>query len=517
MIDNIKTKKIIIFVSLLLTCILLTCCSNPYLSENDKNMPTLSIPDVQVKPDVNTPAKAEGHIKLGIYEFDTFNPLLTKNRALQKYLSLVYESLIIFDKDCKPCNNLAKEIITEDGGFSWLITLKDGIVFHDGSNLTSYDIKNTIEWIKTNDCSYTEITNNISSIEIIKNNVLKINLSSDDSLFPSKLSFPIIKSEDLIGDFKTLNGTGMYKQKNNNTFEIFENYHGTFPKIKSFEIISFETSQELYDSDADIIMWFGDDAIRYSSKQNYSTGFYNDNILSCIIPSQNVDVNLKNYINSLLDKNVIAKSIYAEKATVKYVPIPEKTYFLNNFIQENTPTFEKNDLILPETIKLIVRKTDYDLIRLVQFVEKSLPQNIILETLICKNEEYSELISTGKYDFAFENIELKNYPDFYNLFHTSGGDNINLFSDVSVDNLIMSIKEAFKNYNTSLVTNYDEFCNFTSSQTAKLAFILNEKLPILPICQRNASVFVNKRLTGISLYNFNFWNTLDCFKNLEIK
>lgn len=508
-----KFKYILINIALvIITCSILTGCTNPYLSKNEESLPTLNI-DTEEDIDNNL-YKAEGHIKLGLYNLDTMNPLTTNNKSFRAYLSLIFDSLIVYDKDCSPRYCIADDINTIDGGLSWKIILKENVLFHDESRLTAYDVKNTIEWIQKNKCYYSEILDNIKTIDITKNNELTVILKEHDSIFPSKLNFPIIKSEDLSGDYTKLNGTGMYKQTSGMTFSVFENYYDALPKIKSIEILNFDSSEELFASDADIIMWQEDDSIKYSNKNNYSVAVYDDDILSCLIPSAKVSNELKNYLCSILNKELIVKAVYANKASIKSTPIPDKTYFLNNY--SSKISYDSNDIILTNPIKFIVKETDYDLLRIAEIIEKELPKTILTETLICTEKEYNDLLKSGEYDFALYSMKLAPYPDFYDVFYSGGAKNLNKFNDTSVDNLILSIKDAFKNSETSLVNDYNSFCEFSKTQVGKLSILLEEKLPVIPISQRKASVFVSNRITGISLYNFNFWNTFDSFTSVKI-
>ena len=56
-------------------------------------------------------------------------------------------------------------------------------------------------------------------------------------------------------------------------------------------------------------------------------------------------------------------------------------------------------------------------------------------------------------------------------------------------------------------------CN---AQTVKLASRLKDVLPVICLCRQNASVSLSKNVTGVSLYNFNYWNTLE-FTSWEMR
>ena len=68
------------------------------------------------------------------------NPLKAKNRDVISIDMLVYESLIELDDTGKPATSLATRLRTaQDGGWTWDLTIREGITFHNGASLTAAD------------------------------------------------------------------------------------------------------------------------------------------------------------------------------------------------------------------------------------------------------------------------------------------------------------------------------------------------------------------------------------------
>ena len=335
-----KYNKIrILLIYFLLFAVCFSACKNSYLpDENTTHAVQSGITPTPDSIQENTPADASGNIVMGIYDFDTLNPLKTESEALRKYLTLVYDSPVVLSKDASPTACLVQEWSTSDGGKTWYFKMNKNIKFHDGSECTVYDIKNTIEWIQKNGGSYAECAVGVNSFNIISVYEIEIVLNEKDAFFPCKMIFPVVKSDDLEGVFSKPNGTGRYKYVSESSasdeaakifsFALNETYYGEFPKIATFEIRDYEDAQELYDSKSDIMMFFDDNVIKYAKKENYAVCSYSDNILSCMLSSSNADVGVRHFVNNHLDKRLLILGTVAGFGTEQLVPFAQGTYYL---------------------------------------------------------------------------------------------------------------------------------------------------------------------------------------------
>ena len=74
-----------------------------YILYKDDNNKTLAKEDNKVKINI------DDEINIGIVDFDTTNPIFSKNRDIQYISKLIYEPLLNITKDFKIENKLAKE------------------------------------------------------------------------------------------------------------------------------------------------------------------------------------------------------------------------------------------------------------------------------------------------------------------------------------------------------------------------------------------------------------------------
>lgn len=503
-------KKIIITILCVLLTFCMVACSNPYLDNIESDKTFEVVPEPTPIINVNNPDDAKGSITFGLYGYDTLHPLLTQNKAIQKYMTLVYDSLVEYDIECKPKPSIAKSWETVDGGLTWNIKIHDNVYFHDGSQLTVYDIKNTLEWIKSNQCYYSYCAQGVESYKVISQFEIDIVLGNVDALFPHKLNFPVLKSEDINAEITVPNGTGMYRfvsaDNNSLLFEINKLYFRNCPKIKNLTIKTFENAKDLNDSDVDVILNFGDNVIQYAKKDLYNVNQYKDSVVSSLIPSEKTEIGIRKFVYTNIDRELLIKASMADCAISTDSILPEDAYFMKGY--NNNYNFD--NVVKPDSLKFIICKDDEDLLRLSDMINTQFKKiGVSCEVLTLEYSEFNTVLMSGEYDFAFVNYDMKSVPDVEAMFATNGTLNYNNFNDDSVNSLIDSIKNAYNDKDISSVVDNDTFITYCNAQTVKLALRIKETLPIICLCRKNASVSLSKNVIGVSLYNFNYWNTLD--------
>ena len=72
------------------------------------------------------------------------NPLMPTEREFMALTSLLFESLVVLDDDYMPRPALAQRWESSPDGATWTFTLREGVVFHDGTPLTSADVVATV-------------------------------------------------------------------------------------------------------------------------------------------------------------------------------------------------------------------------------------------------------------------------------------------------------------------------------------------------------------------------------------
>lgn len=137
-------------------------------------------------------------IIIGTTDFDTINPILSKNQDVQYIAKLIYEPLINIGQDFKLEQGLATEWSKLDEK-TYLIRLNETKFWSNGKPFTAKEVEYSINYIKGQDTIYKDNVKNIDKIEIINDHTIKIYLLEPEEKFEYMLCFPIISEEQNIG------------------------------------------------------------------------------------------------------------------------------------------------------------------------------------------------------------------------------------------------------------------------------------------------------------------------------
>lgn len=173
-----------------------------------------------------------GEITLPLTGFENLNPFMRKSQSAYYFEKLIFEGLFSVEKnlDAAPC--LAESYTMSEDAKSIDIVLREGVKFHNGSELTAEDVKFTVDVLKRGVSSpdHTESlsplykegglydTGRISEVKVKSSKELEIVFDRPFSDAPEYLTFPIISKASLESEEKALElenysavGTGPYK------------------------------------------------------------------------------------------------------------------------------------------------------------------------------------------------------------------------------------------------------------------------------------------------------------------
>ena len=170
---------------------------------------------VNNESDVAKQTVYQDNLRLGISNYDTINPLLTRNKQLMDIEQLVFEPLVSIDSNynVKLClaTEYAKTSVT-----TYIVKIDNSIKWSNGTSLDAKDVKYTVDLLKSRNNIYSENVKNISSVEVLDENTVKFNLNEETYFFEYNLIFPIMcksyyNTEDFYESQKFPIGTGTYK------------------------------------------------------------------------------------------------------------------------------------------------------------------------------------------------------------------------------------------------------------------------------------------------------------------
>lgn len=221
--------------------------------KNDQNTQEKTVDQTST---VNT---IQTDLRLAVCNFDTINPILSNNRNVQEITKIIYEPLVTLNENYKLEYRLAKEIAKTDD-VNYVVKLRDNVVWEDGTPLTSYDVKFTIDAIKFGGSpAYSNNLSKVQGLEVIDDNTLKITLYNPVDFFEYNLTFPIMcaghyNDEDFRSSSKTPIGTGMFKisSVDSNVIKLEKNdkywNNSKEPMVKQININIYNSAGELYNA-----------------------------------------------------------------------------------------------------------------------------------------------------------------------------------------------------------------------------------------------------------------------------
>ena len=214
-------------VSLLLALTLLVgmaACGRSAEEEEENN-------DIQVSDELSGETLTAGDAADKVFSLavdleKSLNPITTTSTLNQNVDNLVYNRLFEVDENFNVTSRVLEDWYYskgENGGGTWILTVRDGIKMHDGSTLTADDIVYSVSRIATSGSSYYQQTGRVYSA-VFQGQVY---LSGDfaNGLLPQRMSIPIIKSVTNSILENTPVGSGPYTfSEDLSCLEKFEDY-----------------------------------------------------------------------------------------------------------------------------------------------------------------------------------------------------------------------------------------------------------------------------------------------------
>ena len=274
----------------------------------------------------------QDNLRLGISNFDTINPLLTRNKQLMDIEQLVFEPLVNLDSNY----NIKMCLATEYAKISpttYIVKINNDIKWSNGSQLNASDVKFTVDLLKSRDNIYSENVKNISNVEVVDNSTVKFNLVEETYFFEYNMIFPIMcksyyNNEDFFTSQKNPIGTGTYKISENSANQIIleknENYRDeekTNKNINKIYINIYTEIGEVYNSfkigNIDIINTSSLSYEDYVGKIGYYVKEYKGrecDFLSCNCNDYLMkDKAVRQAISYAIDKDNIVSNVYNNK------------------------------------------------------------------------------------------------------------------------------------------------------------------------------------------------------------
>lgn len=507
-----KTIFIILIVVLLMIAVY-----NNFFKSNKKNTVASEFQPSDSNKIIST------DIRIGIIEFDNMNPILSNNKNVQDISRLIFDPLFTITENYKLEGVLAKEC-SKIAEKTYVIKLKENINWRDGEKFDSSDVIFTIDMLKkigTSSVYYYNVQN-ITLLEAIDENTIKIEIDTEIPYFEYNLIFPIISSkyfneENLWQESLNLKpvGTGMFyiaetnnenivlrkNLKNENakkikldsiTLKKYDSLLSTINAFKSEEIDMFTTSNR------NIEEYLGKTVYNKTEYINRDYYYLSLNCSNNILENKEV----RQAINSAIDKESIIKEVYSNKYKVSHFPLDfgNYVYDTNNTVMAFDTNTAKGLLVdngwkytskkwrktvnhkyLTIELNLLVNKEDGNLLKVAKNIKEQLETiGIRINIVEATQSQYNKKINNKDYDIVLSNNYYGYSPSLNKYF---GANNIANYENEEITEILNE---------TQNISDENEL----KQKYSRIVEIYNDEVPYISLYYNTNTLIYTDNLKG---------------------
>ncbi len=476
----------------------------------------------------------------------TLNPLLVSDSASSDIVGLVYDSLIGIDpKTLKPYPRLAESWEISEDGLQYTFHLKQNLKFHDGSPLTSEDVKFTFDKFKDpeTDAPNQDSVQYLKSVENPDPYTVIFNLSKPDCSFMLTTGTPIIPKH--IYESENINqskfnsapiGSGPFtfyewKADDHITAQAFGNFFSGKPHLDKiiYKIVpdNLVLTEQLSTQEVDVTGIEPDQVKRLSQNPNLNIYSYPTNTYTYLgFNLQNEffkDKKVRQAIAHAIDKDAIVESVLFGFGETANVPMAKISWAFNpntkalsfdpvlakKLLSEAGFTDADNDGILdkngkPFSFEIKTNKGNKQREKIAVIIQHYLKQiGIDVRVSYLEWPTFIDQIDNKQFDAVILGWSLGLDPDASGIWHSEKAGKFNFIS--------------FKNENVNKIL--DEAlivpkCDLEKRKQLYWQFqeIIAEEQPYIFLYYSTANVGVNKKFTADDSI---FANPLGILWNIE--
>lgn len=473
-------------------------------------------------------------LRLAIAEFDTINPILSNNKNVQEISKMIYEPLVTLNEHYKMEYCLATEIAKQDD-LTYIVKLREGVLWHDNSNFTAWDVKFTVDRILTDpgvSSIYRDNLRNIAELEVVDDNTLIIKLSNSVPFFEYNLTFPIMSAGFYEGEeFATSEknnypiGTGKFKIQSREVDSIKLVRNDTYwdntkrPMAEEVNIALYGSMGEVYNAfksgELDIITVGTNSVEQYIGTLGYHKVEYKArdyDFLSLNNSSRLLsNVNVRKAISLVLDKNAIVATALGSGyvASNFSLDMGNWLYVADLTVEPNTEEAKnilsqdgwnlRNNIWMKEGQRLefpiVVDATNEARVRVCEVICEQLNNfGIHASVLQVSNQRYIDILNSRNYDCILTGIRTSFSPSL-NTFFAEG--NLANYNNPEIFDLIKKVE------NTK-----DEGEIYDSYRAIYQKYL--DEVPYIGLYRNTNIVVYNQGLVGnISPNAFNLYHNIE--------
>lgn len=465
----------------------------------------------------------------------SMHPATCNEQSLVSINQLMYESVVDIDAEMKPAPMLADSWEQEDK--VWTFHLRSGIQFHNGVELTAYDVVQSYQALLTSayDNPYFGRLQAIFTMEAVDIYAVRVEGTTTGMATLYAMNFPVMQYQTLSDAVPR--GTGPYwfiarDGQDNIRLESNPLWWKRQPGLQSLVFTRYSEAgdaiEAVHTRQVDMISTRSPNAAFSRKLRDLTSMDYNTLTYELLIPnlsekSMFSDIRARQVVMYAVDRAVVASNAYLDMAVQCEVPIPPNSWLYESRSayyyysperalqlmydlgwRDLTGNGKLNQVVgvmLKEpTITIITYNEATNSIR--ENAAKLIADYLDAIGFRCTVRVYSqarcrELIKERAYDLALVAFNLSECPDLMPIFGRNEALNLNGFGN---DNMQSYLEGA---QNTSDETELKKFYS-------DIQLYIVDRLPILGLVFRTGTVLSNRSMGGMSALR-----AYDCFNGLE--
>ena len=451
-------------------------------------------------------------------------PLACNDWNLVSVNQLVYESVVDFDENMRPVPMLADNWVHD--GKTWTFNLRSGIQFHNGYELTAYDVVRSYQTLVQSGPSnpYYARLQLVTAMEATDLYVLTVDAKSGSLMTLYAMNFPVMQYETLYDEFPR--GTGPYwyiASDDAGTVRLEANplWWKQQPQVKSILLKRYDVPGDAIEgirtNQVDMLSTTSPKASLSRKLSGLTSIDYPTLTYEMLVPNLGADysilsdVNVRQAVMFALDRSVIASNGYLDMGIQCEVPIvptcwlyesqsaiyyysPERALQLMHNAGWVDMTGDgrlnrRNGIMLQEpTLRLVTYNEGTNSIRenaanLIKEYLEAVGFNV--NVVVMDQEDVRDAMRHHNYDLALIGVNLSEVPDVSAILETGGDLNFNRYSNDEMDQLIQRARSATDE--STLQKVYSD-----------IQMTVVRRLPVLGLLFRTGTVLSTRPIGGLT-------------------
>ena len=465
--------------ALLLALSLLTGCA-----QIDEAEEPLFPPEEDPAPE-ETAAALPSAFSLPYLAGQPLNPLTCPDGMQQTAASLLYEGLFHLDGQFTPQPLLCASYTYDPEALTYVLTLRQGVVFSDGSPLTAADVKATLTAARSS-ARYAPRLADVKSISA-GNGTVTLTLSRPNSALPALLDIPILKSGTEKKDIPTGTGPYLYDESSTPCLLASQNWWqgGGQPVERIVLTETADAESMLYrftSHDVQLLVsdLTGTDSVTVSGSVRCTDAdtsvFQYLGINTTVKPLD--DAAFRRCLSLGLNRQALVSGLLSGHARAAQFPVsPVSPLYPAELDTAFSATAFADALAACETrptrtLRLVVNSENAFKVSVAhQIAATFTTSGIPMEAVSLPWAEYTAALAAGRFDLYYGEVRLLADWDVSSLLATGGSLNYGGWSDAQCNQLL-------------------EACRSSAGRETALNALyryLREQTPILPVCFKTVS------------------------------